>query len=324
MNAAEIVKSFSGKRVVVIGDVMLDEYVRGDVTRISPEAPVPVLEIKDRGFCLGGAANAACNVASLGGIASLIGIVGKDQGARVLTDLARGREVDTSGMLASVDRVTTVKTRIVARGQQVVRLDAETRAPLTSAEEDALLAAIEARLAAADACIVSDYAKGVVNDRICETTIAVARRLGVAVVVDPKSRSLRKYRGASILTPNTHELELAAGRPIANDSELASVAEELLAQLDGAALLVTRGALGMSLFAPGRGALHLPTRAKAVYDVVGAGDTVVSAIALGLAVRGDTGAVIDVANHAAGVVVSKPGTATLTQEELLAALTDEV
>jgi D-beta-D-heptose 7-phosphate kinase/D-beta-D-heptose 1-phosphate adenosyltransferase len=202
-----------------------------------------------------------------------------------------------------------------------VRLDHEAKALLSREEEDRLVAAVEQELAAgATACIVSDYAKGVVSERVAQAVVAAAKRAGRPVVADPKSRSFTKYRGATMVTPNTHELELAVGRSaVVSDDEVVAAAGELLPELAGSSLLVTRGARGMSLFAPGTPALHLPTMAKAVYDVVGAGDTVVSTLALALAVGAPFDVAVRLANLAAGLAVSKPGTATVSQGELRAA-----
>jgi rfaE bifunctional protein kinase chain/domain len=319
-NSTSIVAAFSGQRVIVLGDIMLDEYVHGDVSRISPEAPVPVLEIRERVFLPGGAANAAANVASLGGVPVIIGVVGEDEARTTLTALLLARGVEAHGLVRMSDRPTTMKTRIVARGQQVVRLDHEAKLPLSADAEDRLVATIEQEMKRAGACLVSDYGKGVVSERVVQAAIAAAKRARCPIIVDPKARSFAMYRGATVVTPNTHELELAAGRPARGDADVVAAAAQIIPLLDGGALLVTRGALGMSLFAPGVPALHLPTTAQAVYDVVGAGDTVVSALALGLAVGAPAALAVDLANRAAGIAVSKPGTATVSQAELSAAL----
>jgi D-beta-D-heptose 7-phosphate kinase/D-beta-D-heptose 1-phosphate adenosyltransferase len=322
MTSADVVAAFTGQRVVVLGDVMLDEYVHGDVSRISPEAPVPVLEIRERVFRAGGAANAAANVASLGGVPVLVGVVGEDGGATTVGTLLAAAGVETRALIATSDRPTTVKTRIVARGQQIVRLDHEAKASLASQAEDRVLAAVEREMERAGACIISDYAKGVVSERVAQAAIGAARRAGRPVIVDPKARSFAKYRGATVVTPNTRELELAAGRsPVHTDDEVIGAAAAVLPALEGAVLLVTRGALGMSLFMPGVPAVHLPTAAKAVYDVVGAGDTVVSTLALGLSVKASIELAVELANRAAGIVVSKQGTATVSPAELRVAMT---
>jgi D-beta-D-heptose 7-phosphate kinase/D-beta-D-heptose 1-phosphate adenosyltransferase len=318
--AAEITSAFSGKTILVVGDVMLDEYVKGDVSRISPEAPVPVLEVRERELRPGGAANSAANVASLGGTPVIVGVVGEDGGGASLATLLDASRVRYSFVAVS-DRPTTAKTRIVARGQQVVRLDSEGKAPLSPAAEDAVIASVERELASASACIVSDYAKGVVSERVARAAIGAARKRGLPVVVDPKARSFARYAGATLVTPNIHELEAASGHAgIHGDQDVVAAAAALLPSLDGGALLVTRGPLGMSLFAPGAPHHHLPTAAKAVFDVVGAGDTVVSTLALALAAGASLLDAVDLANRAAGVAVGKPGTATVTREELLDAV----
>lgn len=319
--ATDVIAAFAGQRVMVIGDVMLDVYVHGDVSRISPEAPVPVLEIRERILRAGGAANAAANVASLGGVPVLAGVAGEDESKGALVALLAAQGVETHALIVSSDRPTTTKTRIVARGQQIVRLDHEVSAPLEPELEARLIAAVESEMVGARACIVSDYAKAVVSERVAQAAIQAARRAGCPVIVDPKARSFAKYRGATVVTPNTRELELASGRsPVHTDAEVKGAVEAVLPSLDGAALLVTRGALGVSLFSPDRSPLHMPAMAKAVYDVVGAGDTVVSTLALSLAAGAPIEIAVDVANRAAGIVVSKPGTATVAPRELQEAL----
>jgi rfaE bifunctional protein kinase chain/domain len=319
-DARAVVEGFAEKRVLIVGDVMLDAYVHGDVSRISPEAPVPVLEIRERILRAGGAANAAANVASLDGIPVVVGLVGGDDAGAALVELLRTLGVDTQALVVTPDRPTTSKTRIVARGQQIVRMDHETTLPIDAEAEDRLIATVEREMPRAAACILSDYAKAVVSERVAQAVIASARRAGCVVVVDPKARSLAKYRGATMVTPNTQELGLAANRPVHTDAEVIAAAEHVLPSLDGAALLVTRGALGMTLFSPKAPPVHLPTMAKAVYDVVGAGDTVVSTLALALAADAPHEVAVDLANRAAGIVVSKPGTATVSRSELHASL----
>ena len=317
---AETIRAFEGKRIVVVGDIMLDEYVHGDVARISPEAPVPVLEVRERIFRPGGAANAAANVASLGGDPVVIGVVGADAAARLLVPLLDGAGV-ACALVTAPGRPTTSKTRVVARGQQVVRLDEEAKTPLAPDVEDALVATFEREIVAAAACIVSDYAKGVISDRVARAAIAAARRKGLPIVVDPKARSFARYAGATFVTPNTHELEVATGRSgLHAEGDVVSAALELLPSLEGGSLLVTRGGLGMTLFVPGAPPVHLPTCARAVYDVVGAGDTVVTTLALGLATGAPAIVAVDLANRAAGIAVSKPGTATVSRDELGSAL----
>ena len=304
---------------MVVGAVMLDEFARGDVRRISPEAPVPVLEVTSRAHALGGAANAAANVASLGGRATLVGVVGDDAGATVVGELLAARGIFAE-LVAEGGRPTTHKTRLVARGQQIVRIDQESREPLT-AETRARLRAVVHRLAnTADAFVVSDYAKGAVDAELVAAVVAAAKVRGAAVVADPKHRDLRLYRGVTVVTPNHHELELAIGRDLAGDEDFARAAAEVLPLLEGGALLATRGADGMTLFEPGAPPFHVKAAARSVFDVTGAGDTVVATLAVALAGKASLRDAVAAASAAAGVVVSKVGTATVTPEELGAAL----
>lgn len=315
----QIVASFAGKHVAVIGDVMLDEFVHGDVTRISPEAPVPVIELKQRERVPGGAANAAANVVALGGRATLLGVIGDDQAGGQLIDAITARGIDATHLSVDGTRPTTHKTRIIARTQQIVRIDAESRDALSPEVERALIHSVEATLANADACVLSDYAKGVITDTVAAAAIAAAKKNDIPVVVDPKGRSFRKYAGATVVTPNTSELEAATRKTAQTDEEVIAAGRELLAELGGAALLVTRGAHGMTLLEPNAEPFHVPTAARTVYDVTGAGDTVVGALTLALCTRARVRDVLEIASKAAGIVVGKAGTATVTPDELLRA-----
>jgi D-beta-D-heptose 7-phosphate kinase/D-beta-D-heptose 1-phosphate adenosyltransferase len=317
----ELLAGFPGRRVLVLGDVMLDEYVWGEVRRISPEAPVPVVEVRRRSFVPGGAANTAANVAALGGRPVLVSVVGEDAAAATLRQLLAAGGTDPDGLCADPDRPTTTKSRVVAHNQQVARLDVEDRAPLSAALEDALLAAVARHLPRAEACVISDYAKGAVTPRVARELIRLARQAGRPVVVDPKGADYTKYRGATVVKPNLHEAERCAGAEVNGEAALAAAAGRLLGMLSGAALLVTRGAEGMSLFRPGEAPLHVPAVVRQVFDVTGAGDTVTGTLAMGLAAGGSLEAAVRLANRAASIVVGKVGTATVTCDELRAELT---
>ena len=307
------------QRVLVVGDVMLDQNLWGQVRRISPEAPVPVVELERETAEPGGAANNAANAAAVGACAMLGGVVGDDaEGAR-LRALLDARNVDPSGLVTEPGRPTTTKTRVVAHNQQVVRVDRERTTAITPESEAALLRWAEGHLHGAGACIISDYAKGVITASLAQGIIAAARAAGVPVVVDPKGADFARYRGAAVVTPNLHEAELAARRTARSDAELADVAAQLSGELEGAALLVTRGAAGMSLFAPGAEVVHVRAEAHQVYDVTGAGDTAITFLALALAAGAPLPTAMRLANRAAGVVVGKVGTATVTLDELRAA-----
>jgi D-beta-D-heptose 7-phosphate kinase/D-beta-D-heptose 1-phosphate adenosyltransferase len=310
--------AFRDKRVLVIGDIMLDEYIWGEVRRISPEAPVPVVEMSRRTYVPGGASNTAANVAALGGQPYLLGVVGEDYHANCLREALTRSGIDHLDLCVDETRVTTTKTRIVAHSQQVVRLDCEQRTTLSAQLEDELLRAAEMRLSEVEACIISDYGKGLVSERVARQFIRLARQAGKPVVVDPKGTDYGKYRGATVVKPNAHEAETVAKQPISDETSLAEVGRRLLEILGSSALLITRGAQGMSLFRGSKPAVHIPTLARHVFDVTGAGDTVASVLALGLAANGNLEESMHLANRAASIVVGKVGTATVTLEELLA------
>ena len=317
---ADLVATLPGRCVLIVGDVMLDEYIWGEVRRISPEAPVPVVEVHRRTFAPGGAANVAANVAGLGGRALLGGVVGQDRQAAQLREALAERGVDPAGLIVDRDRPTTTKTRIVAHSQQVVRVDSEQRTSLRAELENALLGWVEEALDIAGACVLSDYAKGVVSPRLAERFIRLAREAGKPVIVDPKGTDYAKYRGATVVTPNVREAEQALNREINGRADLLEVGQHLLGVLDGSALLITRGGQGMSLFVNGADVVHIPAVARNVFDVTGAGDTVIGTLALALAAGIGLEQAARLANLAAGIVVGKVGTATVTVEELMAEL----
>jgi rfaE bifunctional protein kinase chain/domain len=312
-----VVDQLRGCRVLVIGDVMLDEYLKGDVSRISPEAPVPVLEVKSHDYRLGGAANAAANIQVLGGVTTLVGIVGRDETAGVVAERLAAHGI-TSALIADPGRPTSKKTRLVAQQQQIVRIDQERRGPVEGTVAAELAKAISTAVRTAQAVVLSDYAKGVVTREIAHHTIAAARAAGVPVIVDPKQRTFDAYAGATVITPNLHELEAAA--PRAPTFEVERAATSLLPLVDGAGLLVTRSADGMTLYRTGKPPFHVPAMAHEVFDVTGAGDTVVATVALALAAKVEIEAAIELASVAAGVSVSKRGTSTVSPAELIAAL----
>jgi D-beta-D-heptose 7-phosphate kinase/D-beta-D-heptose 1-phosphate adenosyltransferase len=308
------------RRVLVLGDVMLDEFVWGRVSRISPEAPVPVVEVTAKSDHVGGAGNVAVNVRSLGGEAVLASVVGRDAaGARVREALASAgvaaRLVD-----AGATRRTTLKTRIVAHGQQVVRADLEDTSDLPRELERALALAVRRELSGVSALVVSDYQKGVVTAGLLRRVLPLARRRGVPVLVDPKPRHFRFYRGAQVVTPNQLEAEQVTGLRLTGPAELAAAGRRILSLLGCRAVLVTRGEHGMSLFERGRAPLHVPAAAREVFDVTGAGDSVIAALALALAAGATLPEAAALANGAAGVVVGKLGTAQATPSELLQAV----
>lgn len=315
-----LVGAFRGTRVLVVGDVMLDEFLWGRVARISPEAPVPVVEVTHQSFHLGGAGNVANNVNALGGQAVLAGVVGRDVAGDKIRHSLVQCGVEDALALAEAGRPTTVKTRIVAHHQQVVRADRERSDDLPGEVEDALLERMREALPSCRAIVVSDYSKGVVTARLMKSVRALAARQGVPLLVDPKVRHFERYRGASVVTPNQGEAEQATGVRIRGEADLREAGEKILRRLDCAAALITRGEHGMSLFVRGAKPLHIPTAAREVFDVTGAGDTVVATLALALSVGAQLPEAAVLANVAAGVVVGKLGTATANPDELLAAL----
>ena len=301
-------------RVAVIGDAMLDVYLRGDVDRISPEAPVPVVRVRDRQHALGGAANVAQNVAALGAACELVAAIGPDVAGQAVRDMLRVLGADPRA-LVPVARPTTTKTRVLARAQQVVRFDEEDDADITGSEIQLLLAAVRQAVADADAVILEDYNKGVLVPAVIRTAIDSARASNTPVVVDPKYRNFFHYAGATIFKPNRRELEGALGAAVDLDSGPAL--HETLRRLDVQHLLLTLGERGMALIEPD-GAIHrVPTTARAVYDVVGAGDTVTAYLAVMLAAGATPIEAAVVANFAAGVEVGKLGAATVSGAEVL-------
>jgi D-beta-D-heptose 7-phosphate kinase/D-beta-D-heptose 1-phosphate adenosyltransferase len=313
---------FAGRRILVLGDLMLDRYLWGRVDRISPEAPVPVVEVERETFALGGAGNVAANLQALGAEPVLAGVVGEDEAGARLIETLRQRGVGTGVVVRDASRPTTVKTRIIAHAQQVVRADRESRADLEGAAMAALVAGLEAEVARCDGLIVSDYAKGVISRPLLERALGHARARRIAVSVDPKESHIDAYRGVSILTPNQHEAGYMQGRRIVDDATLKEVGWGLQKRLDAEAVLVTRGPEGMSLFEKSGRTTHLPTVAREVYDVTGAGDTVVSVVALALAAGADYPTASHLSNHAAGLVIREVGTATCTPAQLEASLAD--
>jgi rfaE bifunctional protein kinase chain/domain len=312
-----LVESLTGRSILVIGDVMLDEYVWGQARRISAEAPVPVVEVQSRTYHPGGAANVAANIAALGGCPLLVGAIGDDASARHLLAALRDRGIAVDGLLTDPGRPTTTKTRLVAQNQQVVRMDSETCTHLPPHLEDWLLGCVERQLADADACLIADYAKGVASAPMCQRIIRLARAAGKKVIIDPKGADYRKYRGATILKPNVLEVCHVLKQELDGDAALHDAGRQLVELLEGAAVLVTRGHQGMLLFQPGQAPWEVRSVARKVFDVTGAGDTVVSLLALVLAGDGALEHAVHLANIAAGIVVGKFGTATATPAELL-------
>jgi D-beta-D-heptose 7-phosphate kinase/D-beta-D-heptose 1-phosphate adenosyltransferase len=315
-----LLNGFHTARVLVLGDVMLDRFVYGSVERISPEAPIPVVNVERLLDMPGGAANVARNIAAIGAHATLLGVVGDDAWAGDLrTQLASSATIDSHLIVDSL-RPTSVKTRYVADGQQVMRADRESRDPLPAHIAERLLDEFSAALGGAQVIVLSDYAKGVLSDPVTRAAIDIARRAGKIVIVDPKSKNFARYRGATVLTPNQAELQQACGQECLTDEQVVNGAHRILEQGICDAMVVTRGKDGMSVVPAGGSVVHLPAAKRQVFDVSGAGDTVAAVISLGLAVGAGVADAAALANIAAGIVVGKRGTATVTAGEIIANL----
>lgn len=304
------------QHVVIVGDAMLDVYLRGDVDRISPEAPVPVVRVRDRKLALGGAANVAQNVAAMGAGCDLVAVVGDDAAGHTLRAHLDAGNME-SRSLVTVARPTTTKTRVMARSQQLVRFDEEDDADLSSDDVDRVLAAIERALPDATALVFEDYNKGVLVPAVIEGAIAMARGRDLPIVVDPKFRNFFAYRGATVFKPNRRELESALGAAV--DLDHPAALPETFARLGVNHLLLTLGERGMALVSADGVVHRVPTTAREVYDVVGAGDTVTAYLATMLAAGASTLEAAVVANYAAGVEVGKLGAATVSPLEVLEA-----
>ncbi|MFH0779148.1 MAG: D-glycero-beta-D-manno-heptose-7-phosphate kinase [Candidatus Eisenbacteria bacterium] len=308
---------FGKKSILVIGDLMLDRYFWGSVSRISPEAPVPIVELSGESTRLGGAANVASNVVSFGARAGIFGVVGEDEQGSFLVSELKGCGIDAATVLSDASRPTTVKTRIIAHSQQVVRTDREVRGDVGPSLEERLIGLLRDAIRACDAVVVSDYGKGVLTEKVLKFVTGEARSLGLPVCVDPKETKLLSYVGVTVVTPNQHEAGFAYGKRIVDDVTLEEVGWGLSKRLGCEGILITRGEKGMSLFEKGGVLTHFPTVAREVFDVTGAGDTVVTALALALAGGATLKEAASISNHAAGLVIRHLGTATTNVEELM-------
>ena len=315
-----VAADFPGRKVLVLGDLMLDRYLWGDTDRISPEAPVPVVEAREETQRLGGAANVAQNIRALGGEPLLVGVCGEDLFGRELIRLLESLDISPIGLVPSRERRTTCKTRILARRQQMIRIDREDRHELPDGLLDAVIHQVERALDEVEACVISDYGKGVITARLLEVVLPAARARGVPVAVDPKETHFFRYLGVSTITPNQIEASAAFGRRIRDLDTLVQAGSALLERLDSDSVLITRGAEGMALFRPHEPVWSFPAVAHEVYDVTGAGDTVVSVFALALAAGAELAEAAAISNHAAGIVVQEVGTATPSTPDLVGSI----
>ncbi len=317
----EILNRFSAARIIVLGDLMLDEFIWGEVRRISPEAPVPVVEVRRETIQLGGAGNVVSNLIELGATAIPIGIVGDDDGGRILRELCAARQAPEDALLTVPGRPTTRKTRIVAHSQQMVRADREDRSPIDPAAESQILEILVRQLPNANALIISDYEKGLLTPDLLKNAITAARRAGKPVCLDPKIRHFAHYREVDLVTPNQLEAERATGIEIVDQPSLTRAAQRIRELLDCRHVLITRGENGMTLLEESGLMTNIPTTAREVYDVTGAGDTVIATFTLALAAGSSLVEAAVIANQAAGIVVGKVGTATVSQSEIAASFT---
>jgi rfaE bifunctional protein kinase chain/domain len=341
-----LIPKLRGQRIGVLGDLMLDRYLWGTATRLSPEAAVPVVDFVEQSECLGGAGNVAANLAALGARVEAFGVIGgeknSDQAGIALRNCLRAAHIDDKGVLADPKRVTTVKTRIIARHQQIVRVDRERREPLQPETEGRLLRVLSALLKRLDALIISDYDKGLITDSFADRVLSACHTARVAVFVNPKTSRLYAYRGARAIVCNTKQAGFFVTRELSDEKSVEDAGRALLAHFGCSAVLITRGEKGMSLFEEssprhlnipatsfevtyarvGQPGIERGATGRQVFDVTGAGDTVLSVLALASAAGASLPDAALLANTAAGVVVGKLGTATISPEELMHALED--
>ncbi len=337
-----LIERFRGRRIGVVGDVMLDRYLWGTANRLSPEAAVPVVDLVEQSECLGGAGNVAANLVALGARVALFGVIGEDEAAAAVRRCLSALGVSVNGVVADPARITTVKTRIIARHQQVVRVDREKRTPLGQQREERLIRRVLAGLRGLDALVVSDYDKGVVTEALAERVLSACHRLGIPAFVKPKASRLFSYRGATAIVCNAREAGFFVSRALTDGESVEQVGRALLAHFGCSAVVITLGERGMSVIEDASaGHFHLPATSfevtyarvglpglernatgRQVFDVTGAGDTVVATLALAVAAGASVRHAAVLANAAAGVAVGKLGTATVSPRELLAAVSE--
>jgi rfaE bifunctional protein kinase chain/domain len=318
--AREILDSAKGKRIAVIGDLMLDRYLWGHVSRISPEAPVPVVEIESETIGLGGAGNVVNNLRTLGARPIPFAAVGRDSAGEVLFDILKNVCTDVRGVLRVNTRVTSEKTRIIASDQHVVRADRETVMDLQSGEEEALIKALEETLPEVDAIIIQDYNKGIVTPKVIQGTLAAGQRRGIPITVDPKFNNFFSFKGVTLFKPNTKEAERALGISITSDSTVEQAGRLLFERLGCRHILITRGEQGMTLFHDSQRVEHIRTKARKVHDVSGAGDTVISTLVFAMTGGAGLEESAMLANYAAGVVCGEVGVVPIEREHLIAVI----
>lgn len=315
---------FSGTRILVVGDIIMDEYIWGDVSRISPEAPVPVVEIREETKMLGGAANVINNIVALGGNPILCGVIGDDQMGREIVGEIKNMGLPSEGIITESDRPTSIKTRVVAHNQQVVRFDRESRNKILSESIESILAFIGKKRDQLDAIIVADYGKGVISAELMIGLRNLARDSGIILAIDPATGHFEYYQGVDMITPNHYEAGAFCRIEIVDEETLIQAGKRIMKELNCRSLLITQGKDGMTLFENSGEISHIPTIAKKVFDVTGAGDTVISTFSLGLASGLDLKSAAIISNFAAGLVVGEVGTSTVKAEELKRVITHQV
>ncbi|MFA6637044.1 MAG: D-glycero-beta-D-manno-heptose-7-phosphate kinase [Candidatus Omnitrophota bacterium] len=318
-----IVKKFPGKRLLVLGDLLLDQFIWGDVSRISPEAPVPVVWVKKEDHMPGGACNVASNLAKLGADVSIVGIVGNDDNGRILKELMSSIDVGTEGVVVDKERPTILKTRVIAHHQQVVRIDREDPRDFPARDMSRIKDYLKNNIKGFDGVIIEDYGKGVVTSELLRMVVPLAKRHGKMVAVDPKENHFSYYKGASVITPNHHEASKAVGFAITDEASMVKAGNKLIKKLNLDVVLLTLGENGMMVVQKAGAPKTIPTAAQEVFDVSGAGDTVIAVYTLSMVSGGNPIVAAHIANCAAGIVVGKVGTATVTRAELLERLKKE-
>lgn len=316
----DYIDRFPDTKVLVIGDIIMDEYIWGDVSRISPEAPVPVVEVKQETKMLGGAANVMNNIISLGGQSSLCGVIGNDPMGKDIAEIIKGLGSMTEGIIVESDRYTSIKTRIVAHNQQVVRFDRESKKEITPESIERLLDCVKKNMDSLNAVVVADYGKGVISARLMKGLREIVMDSGIILAVDPKMDNFEYYQGIDVITPNHHEAAAFSRIEIADEETLIRAGKKMLSELNCRSVLITQGKDGMTLFEEDGEICHIPTVSRKVFDVTGAGDTVIGTICLGLASGMDLKSAAIISNFAAGIVVGEVGTSVVKAEELKRAI----
>ena len=312
----ELKKSFDGKRIAVVGDMMLDGYFWGDVKRISPEAPVPVLEVEDEFFRFGGAANVAYNILTLGGIPVPVGVIGNDTYGNIFTSLIKDKNIEAEGIINDNERPTTTKTRVIANSQHVVRIDKESKAYISSKIEEKIAIFLASVIDSLDGIILQDYNKGILTPSLITKIISIANKKNILITVDPKFDNFFEYKNVTVFKPNRKETETVLGTRIKDDKDVSSAGRNLLNKMNSEYVLLTLGEGGIAVFEKGDKEKRMPTKARKVADVSGAGDTVISTLTIGLAAGADIYEACYLANYAAGVVCGEVGIVSIEKQRL--------